>query len=290
MKSIKLYILASFIICTLTSGSTVIQSGIRTILLKPVASNVTTAVLEQSAAIISARLKVYGIEKPDVTVIPDKGQMKVQIPDNYSLSEIEGLLTLKGDIAFYGTYNRKEVSDLLKGDNQLFRLLNSDPGITPTDSRIGCINTENAGQINAYLKNSKSPENCKLYWGFWGFNSDETLKCLYALKTNSSGKPLLVRSDIEIIKAEQAKESQSFNILITFKKSAVGLWSEATRNNMNRAIAITIDNYVYSAPVVKTVIEKGVCEINGDMSGKAANYFLALVNNSPLPVTFNLVR
>jgi preprotein translocase subunit SecD len=100
----------------------------------------------------------------------------------------------------------------------------------------------------------------------------------------------MVRSDIETIKAEQAKESRSFNILITFKNSAIGLWSEATRNNMNRAIAITIDNKVFYAPFVRAVIEKGVCEINGDMSKKETNFFLALVNNSPLPITFNLVR
>jgi preprotein translocase subunit SecD len=290
MKSIIYFILASFIYCTLTSGSQVSQNGNRIILLKPAINNVTTADLEQSATIISARLKVYGIEKPDVTTLPDKGQIKVQVPDNIELSEIEGLITLKGYLAFYGTFNRKEVSDLLKGDNQLFRLLKTDPGITPADSRIGCINAENSGQVNAYLKNIKSPDNCKFLWSYRGFNSDKSLRCLYALKTNSTGKPLLVGSDIETIKSEQEKDSQSFKISITFKKSAAGLWSEATRNNMNRAIAITVDNTIFYAPVVKAVIEKGMCEITGDMTQKDVNYFLALTNNAPLPITFDLVK
>lgn len=287
MKSIIYFILASFIYCTLTSNSPVIQSGNKSVLLKPASNNVSITVLEQSAIIISARLKVYGIDKPEVTVLSDKVQIKVQVPDNLKLPEIEGLLTLKGDLAFYGTFNRKEVSDLLKGDNQLFRLLNSDPGISPAESRIGCISIENRKQVNTYLQNIKNPDNCKF---FWGFASDETLTCLYALKTNTSGMPLLGRSDIEYIKTEQAHDGKSYNILITFKNSAVGKWSEATRNNMNRAIAITIDNNVFYAPVVRTVIEKGVCEINGDMSHKEVNYFLALVNNSPLQTTFDLVK
>ena len=290
MKSIVYFILASFIYCTLTSGSPINQDGKRIILLKPGDNNFTAAVLEQSAIIISARLKVYGIDKPEVTVLPDKGQIKVQVPDNLKLPEIEGLLTLKGDLAFYETFNRKEVSDLLKGDNQLFSLLNSDPGITPTDSRIGCINIANKRQVDTYLQKIKNPDNCKFFWGFWGFTSDETLRCLYALKTSTSGMPLLGRSDIENAKAEQAKDSQSFNILITFKNSAVGLWSEATRNNMNRAIAITVDKNVFYAPVVKSVIEKGMCEINGNMTQKDVNFFLALANNFPLPITFDLVK
>jgi preprotein translocase subunit SecD len=254
MKSIIYFILASFIYCILTSGSQVSRDSTRIILLKPVTSNVTTVVLEQSATIISARLKVYGINKPQVTVLPDKGQIKVQIPDDLILPEIEGLFTLKGDLEFYGTFNRKEVADLLKSDNQLFRLLNSDPGITPAESRIGCISIENGKQVNTYLQNIKSPDNCKFLWSYQGFTSDKSLRCLFALKTNTSGMPLLGRSDIEYIKTEQAKDGKSYNILITFKNSAVGKWSEATRNNMNRAIAITVDNNVFYAPVVRAVI------------------------------------
>lgn len=290
MKSIIYFIIASLIYCTLTSGSLPGQSGTRIILLKPAGTNFTAAVLEQSAIIISARFKTYGIEKYDVTPLPDRGQIKVQIPDNLNLSEIEGLLTMKGDLAFYETFNRKEVSDLLKGDNQLFRLMNSDPGITPAESRIGCINVENRNQVNSYLKNLKNPDNCKFVWSYWGFSSDKSQRCLYALKTNTTGKPLIIRSDIENTKAEQARDGKSYNFLITFKNSAAGLWADATRKNMNRSIAITLDNNVFYAPVVKAVIEKGVCEINGDMTQKDVNYLLALTNNSPLPVAFEMAK
>jgi SecD/SecF fusion protein len=290
MKSIIYFLIASLIYCTLTSGSLLGQVGTRIIFLKPAGTNFTAAVLEQSAIIISARFKTYGIEKYDVIPLPDKGQLKVQIPDNLNLSEIEGLLTLKGDLAFYETFNRKEVSDLLKGDNQLFRLMNSDPGITPADSRIGCTNVENRFQVNAYLQKIKNPDNCKFVWTYWGLSSDKSQRCLYALKTSTAGKPLIIRSDIENTKAEQASDGKSFNFLITFKNSAAGLWADATRKNMNRSIAITLDNTVFYAPVVRAVIEKGVCEINGDMTQKDVNYLLALTNNSSLPVAFELVK
>ena len=290
MKKIIYFLLLSVICYTLSFGTLFSQNDSKIIMLKPVSNIVNPAVLTQSATIISARLKVYGIEKPDVVALTDKNQIKVQIPDNYTFSEIEGLLTLKGEIAFYETYNRKEVSELLKDDNQLFRMLNSDPAITPSDSRLGCITSENRSQIDAYLKSIKKPENCKFFWHEIGSSSDKSKRCLFALKTNYEGKPLLSRSDIETVKAQPADDGKSFNISIIFKKSAAALWADATRNNINRAIAITLDSYVYSAPTVRAVIEKGVSEINGDMTQKDVNYFLALVNNEPLHITLELVK
>ena len=290
MKNIIYFIIASLIYCTLTSVSIISKDDNKTILLKPIDKNVTTAGIEQSATIISARLKVYGIEKPDVTPVPEKGQIKVHIPDNYTLSEIEGLLTLKGDFAFYETYTKDEVSDLMKGDNQLFLLLNSDKGVTPSGSRIGCINVEKRSPVNAYLKSIKNPENCKFIWSFRGVSSDESLRCLYALKTDKAGKALLTRSDVETVKPEQDKDNQSFKISIIFKKSGAGLWADATRKNMNRSIAIVVDNNVFYTPVVRSVIDKGVCEITGNMTLKDVDYFVAITNNSPLPTAFELVR
>ena len=275
MKRIIYFILMSFICCTLSIGNIFSQNKTKIILLRPVNNNINHAALTQSATIISARLKVYGIEKPDIFAVAEKNQIKVQIPDNYTLSEIEGLLTLKGDLAFYETYNRKEVSELLKGDNQLFRMLNSDPGITPLD---------------ANLKSIKNPDRCKFIWSYFGFSSDESLRCLFALKTSSEGKPLLSRSDIETVEAQPSNDGRSFNISIIFKKSAIGLWADATRKNMNRSIAITLDSYVYSYPTVKSVIEKGVSEINGNLTQKDVNYFLALVNNEPLSISLELVK
>ena len=290
MKRIIYFILACFVYCTITSGIILSQVGNKIILLRPAGNNISSVVLTKSASIISARLKVYGLEKPDIVPLPEKGQIKVQIPDNYTLSEIEGLLTMKGDLAFYETFNRKEVSDLLKGDNQLFRLLNSDPGITPAETRLGCVNIEKRSQVNSFLKSSKNPVNCKFFWGYLGFSSDEYLRCMYALKTNSEGKPILNRQDIETAKDEPANDGKSFNISLVFKKSAALLWADATRKNMNRSIAITVDNYVFYAPVVKSVIENGICEINGDMGQKQIKYFLAFVKNDPLPVSFEIVK
>ena len=290
MKSIIYFFFAIIIGCTLTSGLPIHPDKDKIIMLRPAAGNFTSAGLQQSVTIISARLKVYGLKNNEAEAVPGEGQIKVRIPENTALSEVEGLLTMKGDIAFYETYTKREISGLLKGDNQLFGLLDSDPEISPAESKIGCINTDRQDQVNKYLRSIENPGSCKFSWTFLSFSSERSVRCLYALNTGITGKPLLIRSDIENAKAEKEKDSQSFKISITLRKSAAGIWSEATRKNMNRAIAITLDNYVYSAPKVRSVIDKGLCEINGNMTQKEVNYFLALINNEPLPMTLELVK
>jgi len=49
-------------------------------------------------------------------------------------------------------------------------------------------------------------------------------------------------------------------------------------------IAIVIDDKVFYTPVVKTPMEKGLCEITGNFTQEEVNYFLALVNNELLPM------
>jgi preprotein translocase subunit SecD len=102
--------------------------------------------------------------------------------------------------------------------------------------------------------------------------------------------PLLVRSDVESVNSSIDKSTQTVVTGIKFKPEAIALWAEATRRNLNKHIAIVVDNQVLYSPLVRNVIEGGVCEITGNLSQKETNYFIALVNNEPLPVSFTILK
>ena len=285
MKTIIYLIITSLICITLASATQKISESKKNVILQTTDTKVTSQLLTQSAKIISDRLKIYGLESFDVSIVADKGQIKVQLPDNLKVSEIEGLLTSKGELSFYETFNRKEIADLLKNNSHLFDLLKSDPKISPTNSKIGCVASENLDLINEYLRSNRLVENCKF---FWGMKSEESLTCLHALKISNAGKPLLIRSDVETIKSSQEKNSQSFKIEIKLNPASSRVWADATKNNLDKPIAIVIDDKVFYDPVVRNTIESGLCEISGNLSQKEVDYFLALVNNEPLTVNFNL--
>jgi SecD/SecF fusion protein len=98
------------------------------------------------------------------------------------------------------------------------------------------------------------------------------------------------RSDIESINIVTGKDPQDHRIQIKLKPAAISVFADATKNNLNKSIAIVIDNKVYSWPVVRNVIEGGEIEVSGSFTEKEVNYFPALFNSEQLPLNFKLLK
>ena len=77
---------------------------------------------------------------------------------------------------------------------------------------------------------------------------------------------------------------------IQFKKEAVTLWAEATRKNLNKSIAVVLDDQVIYDPLVREVISNGSCIITGNFTAEELQYFSILGNNGELPVAFRIVN
>jgi SecD/SecF fusion protein len=287
MKSFLYLIISIIISVTLTSAGQQTSGGNKSVTLQAVDSHISQGLLQQSADIISSRLKNSGMSSFEVKVLAEEGQLNILLPDNTDILEIEGLLTSKGALAFYETFTHDEITDLLKSDNQLFKMLKHDQQKESSDPRVGCTSNENMIKVDDYLRSTAPVKNCKL---FWGFESEKSGFCLFALKSNTEGIPVLVRSDVESVKIVNGKDNQDAKIQIKLKQSAIGIFANATKNNLNKSIAIVIDDRVYSWPVVKSVIEGGEIEVTGNFSAKEMNYFPSLFNSAQLPVGFKLIK
>lgn len=287
MKSLIYLIISIIISITLSSAVQKTSAGTKSVTLQSSGNKTGSVILKQSADIISTRLKLFGINTFEVNVLAEKGQVKIQLPDNTDISEIEGLLTSKGELAFYETYTHNEIADLLKPGNQLFKLLNCNLVGNNSDPRVGCSINEGREKPDQYLRTSAPIRNSKF---LWGFESKKSGYCLFALKTSTEGKPLIVRSDVESIKIVTGKDSQDHRIQIKLKSAVSSVFADATKNNLNRAIAIVIDDKVYSWPVVKSVIEGGEIEVTGNFTVNEVNYFPALFNSEQLPLSFKLLK
>ena len=78
------------------------------------------------------------------------------------------------------------------------------------------------------------------------------------------------------------------DVIITFTSDGAKLWQEITRCNINKSIAIVLDDEVYYAPKVMFEIKKGKCRISGAFSTDDVNRLIALINNKELPLVFKL--
>jgi SecD/SecF fusion protein len=287
MKSLIYLIISIVISITLTSAVQKTSESTKSITLQAIGNNVGSVSLKQSADIISSRLKLFGLNSVEVNVSAEKGQVVILLPEKTDITAIEGLVTSKGELAFYETYTHNEIIDLLKPDNQLFNLLDSDKVKNASDPRVGCTNSENKKKTDEYLRSGVHVNNCKL---FWGIESEKSGFCLFALKTNLEGNPLIVRSDVESVKIATGKDPQDQKIQIKLKPAAVSIFANATKNNLKKSIAIVIDDKVYSYPVVQNVIEGGEIEVTGSFSEKEVNYFPALFNSEKLTVSFKILK
>lgn len=284
MKTFFNSILLSLICLVLYSITPVSAQNTKDLIIQAIDKNVSSEILTQSAKVMNNRLITYGM-KSNVRVIYDKAQIVIEIPGNINKSEVTQLLTSKGDLGFYETLSLLEIKESLKNENQ--KSLNDFQG-NSSDSRIGCATSKDPKMeetIKNYLKQDNLSGNTKLLWSQFNSNSQT---CLYVLKSDKVGNPPLVRSDIETIISSKDNSSQSFNIEVKFKPEAAKIWADLTKKNLDKPIAIVIDDKVYYTPVVKTAMESGLCEITGNLSEKEANFFLALVNNGSLLTDFTI--
>jgi preprotein translocase subunit SecD len=270
----------------MTMSSSVFKpdGGTKVIYLQATGKNDESA-LKQSADIISERLRLYGLNSFEVTVAGKPGQIKIVIPDETDISEIEGLLTSKGEIALYETFNQEEISELYKEDNQIYKILSIVQEKSTSLPIIGCAE-EIPEKTEEYLSSSSMVKNYNL---LWGSEKGKSGYCLFALKTTNDSKPLLIRSDIESV-GFTTSEDVNHKIHLKLKPGASIIFAEATGRNIGKCIAIVIDDKVYAWPVVRDAIKGGEVEVTGSFNAEEIRYFPVIFNTDQLHLTFRVIK
>jgi preprotein translocase subunit SecD len=221
-----------------------------------------------------------------VKIVPGKNRIQVTAANIDDLKMMENLIIHKGKMAFYETYTRTSLKEILQENSQFFTLL-PEKGTNTGDARIGCVPAASVEKIDEFLKTIGSVNNCLFAWD----NSFEDKEiCLFALKTNNGKGAVITGSDIESVSCNQDQTSKVQEINVTLKQNAVELWADVTRRNLNHAIAIVLDGKVLAAPVVRSEITGGKCIITGNYTETESKYIAALGNNGELPLNFKIVK
>lgn len=283
----KIYVLVAIIIFgIIATNFTKKSNSTHRILIQSTDSEISSSLLFKSAQIITNRLKSFSSEKFDIITIPEKNQIQVILSNNWDIKTTENLITQKGTLEFYETYNFKNLVELLKDESKIVSLLH---GEAPSDSsaKIGCISYTEVNKVNEYLNSLEINQQCKFVWSNFFENSDV---CLYALRQENGNGVLLGGTDIESFKFKNDTIHPEYYIEFKFEKSVVQLWSDITKRNINNAIAVVLDNYVIFAPVVRSEINEGNCQITGDFTQDQVRYIAAIGDNGELPISFKVVK
>ncbi|MEM1136907.1 MAG: protein translocase subunit SecDF, partial [Bacteroidota bacterium] len=112
---------------------------------------------------------------------------------------------------------------------------------------------------------------------------------LFILKKNRGGKATLTG---EVVVDAQQSFDQNSNPDVSMNMNVEGAkkWKKMTGENVGNQIAITLDNYVYSAPVVNGEIPNGSSSITGNFSIEEAQDLANVLKAGKLPASPRIVE
>jgi SecD/SecF fusion protein len=163
-------------------------------------------------------------------------------------------------------------------------------------SEIGYIKIFDTALLNSYLAldfvKNKFPSNLIFMYGkqrqAQGRKTSDYLP-MYAIKTLENGTAQLEGDYIESAVADYT-EKEMPSIKMKMNAAGTRIWANLTEKNINRPIAIVLDNVVYSIPIVNGVIPNGYSEITGMFTTDETVDFAEILHLGKLPVSVKIVQ
>ena len=115
---------------------------------------------------------------------------------------------------------------------------------------------------------------------------------LVAIKASLNGEAALrgERDQKFITDARVQYNGASPEVSMSMSAEAAKVWARLTRDNINRQIAIVLDNMVYSHPVVNTEITGGNSQISGNFTLEEAEDLVNVLKSGTLPAPAKIVQ
>ncbi|SMD36399.1 SecD/SecF fusion protein [Reichenbachiella faecimaris] len=227
--------------------------------------------------------EISGEDATETTASEDLGDLLSDDSETDSLDTDDLEAQLASDSTAVDSTFNSQVSPL-------FSLLKAQYGLV--------YDLKDTAQVNRMLKNPKVqqviPSTIKFMWlvkpikNQDELSQDEFLE-LYAIKTNRGGKAPL--SGEVIVDARQDLDQRTAPA-ISMNMNATGAkkWKKLTGDNVNRRIAIVLDNYVYSAPNVQGEIPNGSSQITGNFTLEEAKDLANILKAGSLPAPTTIVE
>jgi SecD/SecF fusion protein len=122
---------------------------------------------------------------------------------------------------------------------------------------IGYAYPKDTSLINRHLNKpeilSLFPEPIEFKWSYLKNVNELQLLELIAIKRTRNEKSVLTAKNLKGTKAEYSNYGEAI-VAIQFDEQGSVVWEEFTKKNIGRAIAITINDVVFSAPIVNSEI------------------------------------
>ena len=184
-----------------------------------------------------------------------------------------------------------------KKQNPLFSLFQPTQGNAL--AVVGYANARDTAEINKIIFSDLArqilPAELKLRWGakaenFGGQNTKGDIFELYALKiTEPSGRAPL-EGDVITNAKDDFDQMGHPSVSMQMNSDGARRWSQITKQNIGKAVAIVLDDAVYSAPRILTQIDGGNSQITGNFTIEDTKDLANTLNSGKMPAPTRIVQ
>ena len=181
--------------------------------------------------------------------------------------------------------------------NPLFSIFQPTQGNTLTV--VGYANARDTAEINKIIYSDLAsrifPAELKLRWGaqpedFGGQNTKGDIFELYALKiTEPSGRAPL-EGDVITNAKDDFDQMGHPSVSMQMNSDGARRWSQITKQNIGKAVAIVLDDAVYTAPRILTQIDGGNSQITGNFTIEDTKDLANTLNSGKMPAPTRIVQ
>ncbi len=176
--------------------------------------------------------------------------------------------------------------------NPLFALLNPDYA---GGAIVGAAAQADMAKIDEYLAlpsvRRLLPNDVTFKWGIKGDTYADGRYMLYAIKNERlDGRAPLDGGVVTDAREMYAEMGANAEVSMTMNAEGVQEWARLTGDNIGKCVAIVLDGYVYSAPVVRSKIEGGNSSISGDFTIQEAKDLANVLKSGKVPAPARIIQ
>ena len=268
--------------------------------------------VSSSTNVLRTRIDQFGVVAPNIQELEKDGQILLELPGVKEHDRVRELLKSSANLEFYETTPVNDIAPMLQALDNALRTDSTGNGkglfdyFVQVGNPYNPINVGSATEtardtINAILASNVAkgilPSNLKLAWEFKPeiVQVDDSVRGkrnlsiyqLVALKT-SNGKPAL--SGDVITSATSDYDAMTGNyVSMNMKPEAARQWARITAANLNKPVAIVLDNQVYSSPNVNSVIEGGRSQITGNFTTDEAKDLANVLKSGKMAAKVDII-
>ena len=258
--------------------------------------------------VIRTRIDKMGVTQPNVQRVPGTARIAVEMPGIKDIDRVKKMLQTSAKLQFWEVQQAPEVYPYFQSLNTLIAAKGDSMGVAKNTNLVNMlqlnslrangvanIKLSDTAVVNKIL-NSKiaiaaRPSNIKYTQFMWGYKpeaNDENNLVLYAIRGNITQKAPVDGA----VESSRINYDELGRVVVDMQMDSQGAreWKTLTEKNVNKPVAVTLDNRVYTAPNVVNAIPNGRTQISGNFTQDEAKDLVDVLGAGKLPASAKIVQ